>query len=79
MKMVPYDKEKLGYYRPGKNQRLLLDFANSSYDCVKLEDHTHKSAHSYQANLIYTARRLGLRNIRVVMRKNDIFLLKISE
>lgn len=79
MKMVPYNKDELKYLKPGHNQKLLLEFAESGLDCVKLEGYPQKNAKTCQSNLSTAAVRLGLRHIKVVVRKENVFLLKVTE
>lgn len=57
------------------NQRLLMRFAESGLDCVKLEDWPHKNARSLVASLHSTVKRLNL-NVSVIRRGDDVFLVK---
>lgn len=79
MRFTPYDKTNLKHYKPGCNQRMLLEFYESEYDCVEIKDHGHKSVHSFQSNLCVSASRLGLKNVKIVIRGDKIFLVKVAE
>lgn len=78
MKFVPYERKNLKrVYRPGPNQELLLEFANSGLDCAKIEGFTHKNAKICQSNLRTSAKRIGLGNtIKVTVRGEEVFLVR---
>lgn len=77
MKLVPYEKKKLGnYYARTSNLKILEEFLDSGLDCAKLEDYPHKNAYSCSASLRKSIQRFGMKGITIMVRKNDVFLIK---
>lgn len=74
--MVPYDTEKLRHYKPTKNYRLFEEFLNGDADCVQLVDHGHSNAKSCQTSLTGSLRWFGIKGVKVVIRGEDVFLVK---
>lgn len=81
MKIMPYKREDLKKnYHTGRNQAILLEFANSGLDCTKLEEYPQKNARICQSNLRTAAVRIGLGNsIRIHAEGNDVFLLRVTD
>lgn len=81
MKMVPYDREKLmlqSHYKRTKNFRILEDFANSNYDCVRLVDYEYKNAKSGYGSLRKSIERFGFNGVNVFIRGEEMFLIKVK-
>lgn len=76
MQLVPYDVEKIRYYKPSKNQKILEEFIESGLDCVKLKDWNHKNARSLQSTLYSSKRRFHINNVAIVIRKGGVFLVR---
>lgn len=79
MKLVPYNKDDLRIKRSyTDNYKILMEFAESDLDCVKLEGWTQKNAKSAQQSMWNSIRRYHLYGIKVVVRGNNVFLLKVN-
>ena len=78
MKLVPYDKAKLGYvsYGASKNFALLKEFMDSDLDCVEVEGYPHKDAASCQSSLYGSMKNFGFNNIKIVARGDRVFLVR---
>lgn len=76
MKMVPYDMKSLRHYKPTKNYLILEEFMNGNNDCVRLVDHGHSNAKSCQSCLQSSIRWFGIKGVKVVIRGEDVFLVK---
>lgn len=79
MKMIPYEREKVRYYKKTKNLEILEEFMNSGLECAKIEGYSHKNAKSAQSCLYSSMKRFGLKGIAVVVRKGNLFLLRVNE
>lgn len=79
MKLVKYDKNKLGtkYYTKTDHQKLIEEFANSDMDCAKIEGWTHANASSCQNALAQSIKRFNFSGIRAMVRNKEVFLVKI--
>lgn len=60
------------------NYSILKEFANSSDDCVKLEGWTHKNASSCAASMGASIRRFYRGQIKVIQRRGDVYLVKLT-
>lgn len=78
MTLIPYDKQKLNItgYTATKNMKILEEFLNSEYDCVRVDGYTQKTAHSCGNALRQSIKRFGFNGIEVAVRKNEVFLIK---
>ena len=76
MKMIPYEWEKVRYYKKTKNLEILEEFVNSGLECAKIEGYPHKNAKSAQSCLYSSMKRFGIDGIAIVVRKGNLFLLK---
>lgn len=78
MRIVPKTMEEFRKeVRPmTDNYKLLTDFANSDYECVKLEGYTHKDAKSCQSSICASIRKFRMIGIRVRIHRDDVFLVK---
>lgn len=79
MKLIPYDINKfknLNYYTKGKVHRLLLEFAESGLDCVKVEDYPHKNAYNCTSALQGAIKHYGFNTIRAMTRDGEVFLIR---
>lgn len=78
MKLVPYDIKKIsGTVYQSDNRSIIEEFVHSPYDCVKIEDYTHKSAESCRASLRNSIHHFGYDDkILVTRRKDEVFLIK---
>ena len=78
MKMVPCNLEKTTFYKRTKNYMLFEEFLNGDADCVQLVDHVHTSAKTCQSCLTNSLRWFRINNIKVVIRGEDVFLVKVK-
>lgn len=78
MKLIPYDKSKLGSisYARTKNYKILQEFIDSDYDCVKVENYSHKDAKGCNWCLSASIKRYHLDGIKCVLRNGEVFLIK---
>lgn len=79
MKLVAYDKNKLGTiqgYKPTRNYLLLEEFIESDMECAKIDDDHHSSAASLAASFNNSIKRYKKFNVKVVIRKGEVFLVK---
>jgi hypothetical protein len=78
MYFTPYEKEQLkkDLWSKSRNFEILTKFAESNYDCVEVEDYPHKNAKSCQTTLISSMRHYKIRNIKVTIRGERVFLVK---
>lgn len=80
MKITPYDREKLGKTRrPGSNVRILEEFANSEYDCVKIEGWTHKTSDGCTNSLNMSIKRANMHGIKAITINKEVFLIKVNK
>lgn len=79
MKLVPYDIKKIsGSVYRSDNRSIIEEFIHSPYECVKIEDYSHKSAESCRASLNKSVHNFGYEDkITVTRRKDEVFLVKI--
>lgn len=78
MKLVAYDREKLGdcNYKRTKLLVVIEEFVESGMDCAKIEGWTHKNAVSCAAALNKAIKRYNKSGIRVTIRSGEVFLIK---
>lgn len=80
MKMVPCNIDEIKwFYTPGRNQKLIQEFINSDMKCVKIEDYPHKNAKSCQTSMIGSLKRMRVKTIKVMIRKDEVFLRKVEK
>ena len=82
MRLVPYEKEKLGELKRGGHGKsdiftILNEFANSDLNCVKIEEWTQKTANGCYTSIHRSISRYKMTGIKVVKRKDEVFLVKI--
>lgn len=79
MTLVPYDANKIGcYHKKTKLLKILDEFRDSDYDCVKVENYDHKDAYSCTASLSCSIKRYHYDNIRAVTCRGEVFLVKVQ-
>lgn len=81
MKLTPYNISKLGEirsYAKSNNLKMLEEFANSNYDCVKVEDYPHKTATGCYTSFCKSIKRFNMTGIKVCIRGGDVFLVKVK-
>ena len=79
MKLVPHDKTKLGtrgFYAKTSNLKILEGFAESGYDCVKLEDYPHRDAYTCCGSLKQSIKRFNFGTIACIVRGGEVYLIK---
>ena len=76
MRMVPCDKNEFKVRKNSDNFKLLMDFKESDFDCVRLDDHNWANAKCAQCSLLATRKHYGITGIEVITRKGNIYLLK---
>lgn len=64
------------WYKPTKNQKLLSEFVESDSKCVEVVDYPHSSAKAAQVSFINSIKRYGFAGIRVMIRKEKVYLVK---
>lgn len=82
MKLIPYDKEKLGeigWYKTPKNLAIIEKFIASGLDCAELTEHGHKKATYCQWCIYSTLKRFKINTVKVITRKERVFLIRIDE
>lgn len=79
MKLVPYNAKNLKYYRRTSNLKILEEFIASDLKCVKIEGYPHKNAKSCASCLNASIRRFHVNSVKVLLRKDDVILLKVDE
>lgn len=78
MNLVPYETEKVKWYRRSKNQQILEEFIDSDLKCAKLEGWPQISAKSCQSSMLTTLKRLHISTVKVLKRGDIIILLKVE-
>lgn len=80
MTLVPYNKNDLNpvTYKRTSNLKIIDEFVHSELDCVRVDGYTHKSAIVCAQCLRVSVKRFGVPGIRVVQRKDDVFLVKVK-
>lgn len=82
MTLVPYDvnefKRKRRSYKKTKVMKILEEFQNSDYDCVKIENHEYKNARSCYGAFYKSVKRFGFATIEVHMMNGEVFLLRVE-
>lgn len=80
MKLVEYDKKKLGdtgrMFKRSKHQIILEEFIDSGMDCAKIEGWEHKTAKSLQNSLSAAIKRYKLNTVRAIIRNDEVFLVR---
>ncbi len=76
MRMVPCDKNEFKVRKNSDNFKLLMDFKESDFDCVRLDDYSWANAKSAQCSLLASMKHYRITGIAVIMRKENIYLLK---
>lgn len=79
MKLVPYEAKNIKHYKSTKNLEILEEFIKSDMSCAKLEGYTQKNAKSCQSSLIASIRNFRIHGVKVLVRKDDVILLKVDE
>lgn len=79
MKLVPYDEKNIKYYKSTKNLKILEEFIESDMSCAKLEGYTQKNAKNCQTSLLGSIRKFRIHGVKVLVRKDDVILLKVDE
>lgn len=79
MNLVPIEAQNIPYAnakRNGSNYKALVEFQESGATCVEVKDYPHKNAET-AANCLRTSIRRYRFRIRVVRRKDRVFLIKV--
>lgn len=66
-------------YRPGKNQKLIMEFYESGLDVAEVLDFGDRKPRHIQSNLRATAMGLGIRTISVKVRGDRVFLVRTKD
>lgn len=79
MKLVPYDKTKLGgsFYKRTNNLKILEEFVDSDYDCVEVREYNHSKPAHCSSSLANTIKRFKMNNLRAILRDGHVYLIKI--
>lgn len=80
MRLIPvkFEEIKQRYYKRTSNQAMLEEFLKMDADAVKLEWHNYKTPYQGAQSIRRSAERFGMKNIKVVSSKNEIYLIKIN-
>lgn len=82
MNLVPYEKSALKrFYKPTKIYKLLCEFRDSDFDCVKVDgiEERYKSAASAQASFHHSIKRFKMAGIVATMREGSLYLIKTGD
>lgn len=79
MKLVPYEAKNIKHYKSTKNLEILEEFIESDMSCAKLEGYTQKNAKNCQSSLLGAIKRFHIHGVKVLVRKEDVILLKVDE
>lgn len=81
MKLVPYDRKKLGYitYTKTKNFKILTEFIDSGMECAKVEGWSNKYAHYCSSSLQQSIKWFKMNNVRAITRNGEVFLIRTDE
>lgn len=78
-KLIPYDRHEIkGSYAKTKNFKILEEFRDSEYDCVKVEGWTNTTAHNAANTLNVSIKRFGLGGIKALSRAGNVYLIKTT-
>lgn len=83
MRLIPvkFEEIKQRYYKRTSNQAMLEEFLKMDADAVKavkLEGHNYKTTYQGAQSIRRSVERFGMKNIKVVSSKNEIYLIKIN-
>ena len=77
MNFVPVNEEIVPIAKiRSENQKMLIEFMESNYDCVEVVNYPQKSAESCAASLCSTRDHLRLYGVIITRRKNRVFLIR---
>lgn len=77
MKMISCDiSELINHRRRNSNLHIFEEFLASGLECVKLEDHGHKTARYCQTCLCSSRKRYGFHNIGIALRCGEVYLYR---
>lgn len=81
MKLVPYDRNKIDNvnFVKTKNYKLLLEFVESNELCARVDDHDCAKASYCAASLQASIKRFNINNVRVMLRKDKVFLIRTDK
>lgn len=80
MRLIPvkFEEIKQRYYKRTSNKAMLEEFLKMDADAVKLEGHNYKTTYQGAQSIRKSVERFGMKNIKVVYSKNEIYLIKIN-
>lgn len=80
MRLIPvkFEEIKQRYYKRTSKQAMLEEFLKMDADAVKLEGHNYKTTYQGAQSIRRSVERFGMKNIKVVSSKNEIYLIKIN-
>ena len=64
-------------FKPTANYKLLTEFVESDHECVELVDYSYSNRKSAQNSLAASVRRFKISSVKVVVRKERVFLVKV--
>ena len=79
MKLVPYERKKLGKtlgYKHSNNLMILEEFADSGLDCAKVEGWTAKTASYCASSLNGSIKRYKFAGMVAISRKGEVYLIR---
>ena len=77
MKLVPVDEKMLtGGYKTTSNKQIIDEFIESGMKCAEIEGFTQKDAKSCACSFYQTIKRFRVFNVKAIVRKNRVFLIR---
>lgn len=82
MKIIPRNVNEIPKtewigFKPTSNYTLLTEFVESGHECVELVDYHYSDSKSAQNTLTMSARRFNIGSVKVIVRKERVFLVKV--
>ena len=81
MRLIPCDIKSIDsmLYKYTNNQKTIMEFANSGFECAKVEDFRHAQCYSCANALNRAAERMNMPQIKAIVRKKAVYLVRVSE
>lgn len=82
MKLVEQDVNKiegLRFYVRSENRRILEEFADRGFACARVDDYTQCNARCCASSLNASIKRFKIGNIKAMVRKNKVFLIRLDD
>lgn len=77
MKLIPVDRASVQkQYATTKNLAVLEEFVKSGMDCARVDDIDESKAYQIASSLRNSAKRFGIKTVRVSTINNRVYLLR---